>query len=84
MQVNIPALDKAQRRKANRKARRLGLALDLDAMQRKAVSDTSLRCNLSYMADPAARKAKRKLNDVWINRNSRNIAGFWNNDEVTK
>lgn len=77
MQVNIPALDKAQRRKANRKARRQGLDINLDAIQRKAVADTSLRCNLSYMTDPAARKAKRKLNDVWSNRNSRNLDGFW-------
>lgn len=84
MKVYNPALAKAQRRKANRKARRAGIHLDLDAMQRKAVADTSLRCNLSYMTDPAARKAKRKLNDVWVNRNSRNIDGFWNNDEVSK
>lgn len=77
MQVNIPALDKAKRRKANRKARRQGLDINLDELQRKAMADVRLRCKLSDMNDPAARKAKRKLNDVWTNRYSRNLNGFW-------
>jgi len=81
MQVNIPALDKAKRRKANRKARRQGLDINLNALQRKAVAATSLRCNLSYMTDPSARKAKRRLNDVWINRNGHTLNGFWNLNE---
>ena len=50
-------------------------------LQKRAEHDVRLRCNLSEAAMvgvPGAAKAKRKLNDVWTNRNSRNLTGFWN------
>lgn len=56
------------------------LPLDLSAMQKRAEHDVRLRCNLSEAAMigvPGAAKAKRKLNDVWTNRASRNLTGFW-------
>ena len=75
------AFDAKLRRKANRQQRRTAaLPLDLSAMQKRAEHDVRLRCNLSEAAMagvPGAAKAKRKLNDVWTNRNSRNLTGFW-------
>lgn len=88
MQVNNPAIDRKLRRKANRRQRQetAALPLDLGAMQKRAEHDVRLRCKLSHDAihadtlneRAAAAKAKRKLNDVWTNRNSRNLTGFWN------
>lgn len=82
MQVNNPAVDRKLRRKANRQQRRAAaIPLDLSTMQKRAEHDVRLRCNLSEAAMagvPGAAKAKRKLNDVWTNRNSRNLTGFWN------
>ena len=82
MQVNMPALDRKLRRRANRTQRQLGAApLDLGALQQKAEADVRLRCKLSEAAMagvPGAAKAKRKLNDTWTNRYSKNLAGFWN------
>lgn len=54
-------------------------------LQKRAEHDVRLRCKLSHDAihadtmngRAAAAKAKRKLNDVWINRVSRNLTGFW-------
>lgn len=81
MQVNNPAVDRKLRRKANRQQRQTAaLPLDLSAMQKRAEHDVRLRCNLSEAAMagvPGAAKAKRKLNDVWTNRASRNLTGFW-------
>lgn len=87
MQVNNPAVDRKLRRKANRQQRRTAaLSLDLSAMQKRAEHDVRLRCKLSHDAihadtmneRAAAAKAKRRLNDVWTNRVSRNLTGFWN------
>ena len=82
MQVNMPALDRKLRRRANRTQRQLGAApLDLGALQQKAEADVRLRCKLSeavLIGVPGAAKAKRKLNDTWTNRYSKNLAGFWN------
>ena len=87
MQVNNPAVDRKLRRKANRQQRREAApTLDLCAMQKRAEHDVRLRCKLGHDAlhadtmneRAAAAKAKRKLNDVWTNRNSRNLTGFWN------
>lgn len=81
MQVNMPALDRKLRRRANRTQRQLGAApLDLGALQQKAEADVRLRCKLSEAAlagVPGAAKAKRKLNDVWTNRNQRSLGDFW-------
>lgn len=81
MQVNNPAVDRKLRRKANRQQRRTAaLPLDLCAMQKRAEHDVRLRCNLSEAAMagvPGAAKAKRKLNDVWTNRNQRSLGDFW-------
>ena len=81
MQVNNPAIDRKLRRKANRQQRRTAaLPLDLSAMQKRAEHDVRLRCNLSEAAMagvPGAAKAKRKLNDVWTNRNQRSLGDFW-------
>ena len=75
------AFDAKRRRKANRQQRQTAaLPLDLGAMQKRAEHDVRLRCNLSEAAMagmPGAAKAKRKLNDVWTNRVSRNLTGFW-------
>lgn len=49
-------------------------------LQKRAEHDVRLRCNLSEAAMagvPGAAKAKRKLNDVWTNRVSRDLTGFW-------
>lgn len=82
MQVNMPALDRKLRRRANRTQRRAGAApLDLGALQQKAEADVRLRCKLSeavLIGVPGAAKAKRKLNDTWTNRNAKSLAGFWN------
>lgn len=84
---------KQARRKQNRALRRHGLETlprgahsmtpsklvkraQIGELQKRAEHDVRLRCKLSYDADAA--KAKRKLNDVWTNRNSRNLTGFWN------
>lgn len=81
------AFDAKRRRKANRQQRRTAaLPLDLCALQKRAEHDVRLRCKLGHDAihadtmneRAAAAKAKRKLNDVWTNRNSRNLTGFWN------
>lgn len=81
MQVNNPAIDRKLRRKANRQQRRTAaIPLDLSAMQKRAEHDVRLRCNLSEAAMagvPGAAKAKRKLNDVWTNRNQRSLGDFW-------
>lgn len=82
MQVNMPALDRKLRRRANRTQRQRGTALlDLGALQEKAEADVRLRCKLSEAAMvgvPGAAKAKRKLNGTWTNRNAKSLAGFWN------
>lgn len=82
MQVNIPALDRKLRRRANRTQRQLGAApLDLGALQQKAEADVRLRCKLGeavLIGVPGAAKAKRKLSDTWTNRNAKSLAGFWN------
>ena len=84
---NTTAYTKGQRRKANRQMRAdKGMQLDLSAMQKRAEADTKLRCKLSHDARhaasanerAAAAKAKRKLNDVWTNRNAKSLTGFWN------
>lgn len=81
MQINMPALDRKMRRRANRTQRQLGAApLDLGTLQQKAEADMRLRCKLSEAAMagvPGADKAKRKLNDVWTNRNQRSLGDFW-------
>ena len=81
MQVNNPARDRKLRRKANRQQRRTAaLPLDLSAMQKRAEHDVRLRCNLSEAAMagvPGAAKAKRRLSDVWTNRNQRSLGDFW-------
>lgn len=86
MQVNNPAIDRKLRRKANRQQRRAAACpLDLGAMQKRAEHDVRLRCKLSHDAihadtmneRAAAAKAKRKLNDVWTNRNQRSLGDFW-------
>lgn len=78
---NTTAFDAKLRRKANRQQRRIAAnPLDLGAMQKRAEHDMRLRCNLSeavVAGVPGAVKAKRKLNDVWTNRVSRNLTGFW-------
>jgi hypothetical protein len=75
------AFDAKRRRKANRQQRRTAaLPLDLSAMQKRAEHDVRLRCNLSEAAMagvPGAAKAKRRLNDVWTNRNQRSLGDFW-------
>lgn len=80
------AFDAKLRRKANRQQRRTAaLPLDLSTMQKRAEHDVRLRCKLGHDAQhattlnerAAAAKARRKLNDVWINRNSRDLTGFW-------
>ena len=82
MQVNMPALDRKLRRRANRTQRQLGVApLDLGALQQKAEADVRLRCKLSeavLIGVPGAAKAKRKLNNTWTNRNAKSLSGFWN------
>lgn len=87
MQVNMPALDRKLRRRANRTQRQdKGLSLDLGKMQNKAEHDVRLRCTLGNTARhgkdaaerAAAAKAKRKLNDTWTNRSAKSLAGFWN------
>ena len=58
----------------------------IGALKKRAEHDLRLRCALADTAqhgpDAAARaaaaKAKRKLNDVWTNRNAKSLAGFWN------
>ena len=81
MQVNNPAIDRKQRRKANRRQRQTAAPmLDLSAMQKRAEHDVRLRCNLSEAAMagvPGAAKVKRRLNDVWTNRNQRSLGDFW-------
>ncbi len=55
-------------------------------LQKRAEHDIRLRCKLGHDTQhastpnerAAAAKAKAKLNDVWINRVSRNLTGFWN------
>lgn len=75
------AFDAKRRRKANRQQRQTAaLPLDLSAMQKRAEHDVRLRCNLSEAARagvPGAAKAKRRLNDVWTNRNQRSLGDFW-------
>lgn len=80
------AFDAKRRRKANRQQRRTAaLPLDLSAMQKRAEHDVRLRCKLSHDAihadtmneRAAAAKAKRKLNDMWTNRNQRSLGDFW-------
>lgn len=75
------AFDAKLRRKANRQQRQTAaLPLDLSAMQKRAEHDVRLRCNLSEAAMagmPGAAKAKRRLNDVWTNRNQRSLGDFW-------
>lgn len=86
MQVNVPALDRKARRKANRQQRAEGgRSIDLGKLQKRAESDTRVRCNLAEQAQHgtptermAARKAKRALNDNWTNRYSQSLTGFWN------
>lgn len=87
MQVNMPALDRKLRRRANRTQRQdKGLSLDLGKLQNKAEHDVRQRCTLGNTARhgkdagerAAAAKAKRKLNDTWTNRNSKSLTGFWN------
>ena len=82
MQINMPALDRKLRRRANRTQRQLGAApLNLGALQQKAEADVRLRCKLSeavLIGVPGAAKAKRKLSDTWTNRNAKSLAGFWN------
>ena len=87
MQVNMPALDRKLRRRANRTQRQdNGMQLDLGKLQNKAEHDVRLRCKLGHDARyadsanerAAAAKAKRKLNDVWTNRTQRSLTGFWN------
>ena len=83
---------KQARRKQNRGLRKHGLEQltatssrmvhesQIGKLQRRAEHDVRLRCNLSEAAIagvPGAAKAKRKLNDVWTNRVSRNLTGFW-------
>lgn len=81
MKVNEAALDRKLRRRANRTQRQQGgPTLDLGAMQQRAEHDVKLRCTLSQAAAdglPGAAKAKRKLNDVWTNRNKRSLGDFW-------
>lgn len=86
MQVNNPAIDRKLRRKANRQQRlTAALPLDLCALQKRAEHDVRLRCKLGHDAihadtmneRAAAAKAKRKLNDVWTNRNQRSLGDFW-------
>ena len=80
------AFDAKRCRKANRQQRQTAaLPLDLSAMQKRAEHDVRLRCKLSHDAihadtmneRAAAAKAKRKLNDVWTNRNQRSLGDFW-------
>ena len=80
------AFDAKRRRKANRQQRQTAaLPLDLSAMQKRAEHDVRLRCKLSHDAvhadtmneRAAAAKAKRKLNDMWTNRNQRSLGDFW-------
>lgn len=87
MQVNIPALDRKARRRANRTQRQNGgPQLALGKLQIAAEHDMRLRCTLAATAQhgkdaaerAAAARAKRKLNDVWTNRNAKSLAGFWN------
>ena len=79
---NHVAHDKAARRRANRQQRADGgMVLDLLSLNRKASKDVGLRCKLADLAaagTPGAAKAKRKLNDVWTNRNTQSLTGFWN------
>lgn len=79
---NHVAHDKAARRRASRQQRSDGgVVLDLLSLNRKASREVGLRCKLADLAAagvPGAAKAKRKLNDVWTNRNQRNLDGFWN------
>jgi len=85
---NTTAYDAKLRRKANREQRRDQSVpmLDLAALQKRAERDMKIRCTLSrdsMHADTAtervaAAQAKRKLNDTWTNRYSKNLRGFWN------
>lgn len=84
--LNTTAYDAKLRRKANRKQRRESAPmLDLAALQKRAERDMKIRCTLSrdsVHADTAteraaAAQAKRKLNDTWTNRYSKNLRGFW-------
>lgn len=53
-------------------------------LKKQAEADMRLRCNLNTEIDAggqgaaAARKAKRKLNDVWTNRRTNSLGEFWN------
>lgn len=66
-------------------ASKLDRRAQIGAMQKRAEHDVRLRCKLSHNAihadtmneRAAAAKAKRKLSDVWTNRVSRNLTGFW-------
>ena len=54
-------------------------------LQKRAEHDVRLRCKLGHDAQhattlnerAAAAKAKRRLNDVWTNRNQRSLGDFW-------
>ena len=50
---------------------------NLGALQRKAERDMGLRIKLADENTAASHKAKRKLNDVWTNRNSTSVADAW-------
>ena len=84
---------KQLRRKQNRALRKLGLEkltatgsrmvheAQIGKLNRVAEREMRLRYKLGDMAAagvPGAAKAKRKLNDVWTNRNSQSLKGFWN------
>lgn len=65
---------------------RLTTGPQIGALKKRAEQDMRVRCVLSDRARngtdaaerAAAAKAKRKLNDVWTNRNSKSLTGFWN------
>ena len=84
-----------QRRKANRLAKATGgievmsnaghtsvQALDLARLEREAKADMGLRIRLADENTAASRKAKRKLNDRWYNRNTATVTGAWSEDEA--
>lgn len=84
-----------QRRKANRLAKATGgiefmsnaghtsvQALDLARLEREAKADMGLRIRLADENTAASRKAKRKLNDRWYNRNTATVQGAWSEDEA--
>lgn len=75
------AQQKAKRRKASNKAKREGgievltgaftskiQAPELNKLQRAAESQMGKRIKMSGATTPEGRKARRKLNDVWLNR----------------